>query len=94
LITRQQIMGCQTRTGLAQIDKLKPKENRRVDCRGPAALAMTGREIRHCEARSAVAIHAAEPSPEALEQSEPPYGLPRAFGPRNDGAGNSSLRGA
>jgi hypothetical protein len=31
--------------------------NRRMDCRGPSALAMTGREIRHCEARSAVAIH-------------------------------------
>jgi hypothetical protein len=39
---------------------------------------------RHCEAQSAVAIHAAEPSPEALGQAEPPCGLPRACGLRND----------
>jgi hypothetical protein len=65
-------------TALEQINKLKPKENRRhCEARRPAAIhaampqtfAAMPKTFRHCE-RSA-AIHK-------------PYRLPRRFAPRND----------
>jgi hypothetical protein len=42
---------------------------------------------RHCEERSDVAIHAAVPSPGTSKPTGKQSGLPRAFGPRNDGVG-------
>ncbi|MDR2091816.1 MAG: hypothetical protein LBP58_00620 [Azoarcus sp.] len=51
-----------------------------------ACLAVTHKQAtpRHCEARRAVAIQKAVQIVSALQETEPPHGLPRRCAPRND----------